>query len=116
MLFKLTVGLGLALSCIAATSTTVPAPGSECPSTISTAFVDSHHLIDKYFNESNGRLIGGSVWTDAVGPFSYLISISENALSILLFLLSFRFVSFSPRLLVLSVLPTPTLRIAPLPY
>ncbi|KAK7001401.1 Six-hairpin glycosidase [Favolaschia claudopus] len=36
-----------------------------CPATVDIAFKEAHHLHTKYYNYTNGRLNGGSVWTDA---------------------------------------------------
>ncbi|KAJ7162294.1 glycoside hydrolase family 76 protein [Mycena filopes] len=36
-----------------------------CPATVDIAFKEAHHLHTKYYNETNGRYNGGSVWTDA---------------------------------------------------
>ncbi|KAK0242072.1 glycoside hydrolase family 76 protein [Armillaria nabsnona] len=40
-------------------------PAHTCPKTTRTAFELTHHLINKYYNWTSGRLNGGSVWTDA---------------------------------------------------
>jgi len=36
-----------------------------CPATVDIAFKEAHHLQTKYYNYTNGRYNGGSVWTDA---------------------------------------------------
>ncbi|KAJ7466920.1 glycoside hydrolase family 76 protein [Mycena latifolia] len=38
---------------------------SLCPATVDIAFKEAHHLHTKYYNYTNGRYNGGSVWTDA---------------------------------------------------
>lgn len=40
-------------------------PAYTCPKTTRTAFELTHHLMNKYYNWTSGRLNGGSVWTDA---------------------------------------------------
>lgn len=62
-------------------------PAYTCPKTTRTAFVRilpslidtyadalsqelTHHLMNKYYNWTSGRLNGGSVWTDAVSIFA----------------------------------------------
>ncbi|KAJ7860316.1 glycoside hydrolase family 76 protein [Mycena leptocephala] len=36
-----------------------------CPPTVDIAFKEAHHFHTKYYNSTNGRYNGGSVWTDA---------------------------------------------------
>ncbi|KAJ7057708.1 glycoside hydrolase family 76 protein [Mycena amicta] len=36
-----------------------------CPATVKLAYEEAHHFHTKYYNSSNGRYNGGSVWTDA---------------------------------------------------
>ncbi|KAJ7354463.1 glycoside hydrolase family 76 protein [Mycena albidolilacea] len=52
------IGLGLVLA-----SATVAT--HLCPTTVDIAFKEAHHLHTKYYNYTNGRYNGGSVWTDA---------------------------------------------------
>lgn len=40
-------------------------PAHTCPKTTRTTFELTHHLMNKYYNWTSGRLNGGSVWTDA---------------------------------------------------
>ncbi|KAK0476694.1 glycoside hydrolase family 76 protein [Armillaria novae-zelandiae] len=40
-------------------------PSHTCPKTTRTAFEETHHLMNLYYNWTSGRLNGGSVWTDA---------------------------------------------------
>ncbi|KAJ7140936.1 glycoside hydrolase family 76 protein [Mycena epipterygia] len=56
---RLTFLIGLS-ACLLLTGAT-----NLCPATVDIAFKEANHLQTKYYNYTNGRYNGGSVWTDA---------------------------------------------------
>ncbi|KAJ7249259.1 glycoside hydrolase family 76 protein [Mycena rebaudengoi] len=60
MLFQFTFAALLTGLCAASIAKT-----HLCPTTLATAFKEAHLFHTKYYNSTNGRYNGGSVWTDA---------------------------------------------------